>query len=373
VHVDRVPILLNVLVADAATARAVPGGTLDLHGCDGCGLLWNAAFAGVPYDPSYQVDQSLSPRFAAHLDDVATRWCALREGPVRVLEIGCGQGVFLGILGRRLGARLEAAHGFDPAFRGDSAHLPPGARVTRDVLDARSVADLPFAPDLVVLRHTIEHVPDPVAFLRTIHDTLAPRGPFTIALETPDAGFTLARGRLHDFCYEHCSLHSGPALTAALQRAGFSGVSVEPAFDGEYLLATASSATGAMVGLAGAPGTHAAFRALGERFVREHRAALAAAEPPVAVWGGAGKGALFALLVDPDRRLIDCVIDIHPAKRGSFLPGTGLPVVSPDDARARGVRSIVVANENYLTEVDERCRAAGWDAKLSSIASPVER
>ncbi len=379
VRFEGVPVLLNVLVAEQAAALAAPRGALALCACDGCGFVWNAAFQGVPYDARYQVDQSLSPRFAAHLCEVAARVAGLvgPGAPLSVVEVGCGQGVFLGVLRRHLGARLVAAHGFDPAFRGGAGVLPPGARVTAAVLDGASAAELSFAPDVVVLRHIIEHVPAPAEFLRSIRATLAPRGPFTIVIETPDADWTLGRGLLHDFCYEHCSLHSGPALAAALDRAGFGAARVERVFAGEYLLVTASSepATDAVepagVTLA-RRGAGASLRALGGIFVEAHRARLALdrARGPVAVWGGAGKGALFVLMVDPERQLVDVVIDIHPAKAGSFLPGAGHPVVTPTQARALGVRTIVVANGNYLAEISTYCREAGWDVSLWAVGGP---
>ncbi len=378
VRVEGVPILLNVLVSDPEVARAAPCGELELYGCDGCGLIWNAAFAGVPYDPSYQVDPSRSPRYAAHLDDIAGRIAALDggTGPVRVVEVGCGQGAFLGVLARRLGARLVAAHGFDPAFRGDTTQLPAGARVTCGELSEDSLSELDFAPNLVVARHTIEHVADPVSFLRAFQRLLLPRGPFTVAVETPDADWTLERGLLHDLCYEHCSLCSRGALEAALVRAGYEQIGVESVFSGEYLFVTARAAARetppaidskpAVGRERTSRGTAAALRALGERFAREHAARRERAERPVAVWGAAGKGALFVLLADPEHRLVDCVIDIHPDKRGTFLPGSGLPVVSPEEARTRGVRTIVVANANYLAEITAQCRAAGWDASIFS-------
>jgi SAM-dependent methyltransferase len=393
VRVEGVPILLNVLVGDPDEALAAPRARLELCGCDGCGFVWNAAFEGVPYDERYQVDQSRSERFAAHLDEVAARIETLCDelhdglggGPgagrshVGVVEVGCGQGVFLGILGRRLGARLAGAHGFDPAFRGDTSHLPEVGRVTPSELDERAVHELTFAPDVVVTRHTIEHVPDPAAFLRSIHAQLAPRGPFSIVIETPDVGWTLRRGLLHDFCYEHCSLHSGAALEAALRRAGFGAGRVERVFSGEYLLATAPSACtgppeeGATPQASGA-GTAAALRGLGERFVAEHRARLERdrARGPVAVWGGAGKGALFLFMVDPDRALVEVVVDIHPAKAGSFLPGTAHPVVSPEQARALGVRTLVVANGNYADEIGAYCRRTGWDATIWAVGEARE-
>jgi hypothetical protein len=242
------------------------------------------------------------------------------------------------------------------------------------------VSDLEFAPNLVVARHTIEHVADPVAFLRTPRRLLSPRGAFTLAIETPDASWTLARGLLHDLCYEHCSLCSRGALEAALERAGYASARVESAFSGEYLFATAnvasreaSPAPEARPARRADVGAGAALRALGERFARAHAARLERAERPIAVWGGAGKGALFVLLADPERRFVDCVIDIHPDKRGSFLPGSGLPVVSPEEARARGVRTIVIANANYVEEIATRCRAEGWGTSIWTVGSPGRR
>jgi hypothetical protein len=75
----------------------------------------------------------------------------------------------------------------------------------------------------------------------------------------------------------------------------------------------------------------------------------------IAVWGGASKGVIFALLSERLGRPIDIVIDINPAKQGKFLPGTGVRVQSPQEALAKLDKKAVifVMNSNYLSEIIE--------------------
>lgn len=366
-----VPILLNVLAPTEEEARRAPSGRLELVECAACGAVFNAAFAGVPYGPDYFLDPTRSPRYRRHLDDVSDRLAARMAESFSVVDIGAGQGNFLAHLAERLGSRVARARGFDPAFRATEARLPPNVALTAAPFDATSAATLALPVDVVVTRHVVEHVTDPAAFLASPRARLAT--PFTLLVETPNVTHTIERGLLHDFCYEHCTMLSDAALAAALQRAGYECIEVERAFGGEYLLAFAA-----------APGTPPArppaitrrtgsitLADVATRFVPEHRERLrhARTRGPVAIWGGAGKGALFAHLVDPERELVDVVVDIHPEKQGMFLPGAGHRVVAPEAARRRGVRTVVVANATYADEVAATCEAIGLAVDLECVGA----
>jgi 2-polyprenyl-3-methyl-5-hydroxy-6-metoxy-1,4-benzoquinol methylase len=373
-----VPVLLNVLAPTEEEAHRAPSGRLELVECATCGAVCNHAFQGVPYGPDYFVDPTRSARYRLHLDDVSDRLAASMEGrsAFSVVDVGAGQGSFLAHLVGRLGTLVSRAHGFDPAFRPSQAQLPRNVGVTATLLDAQGAAALDFAVDVVVTRHVLEHVADPVSFLASYRERFP--APFTLVVETPNVAHSLERGLLHDFCYEHCTMHGDAALAAVLQRAGYEHIRVERAFDGEYLL-----------GLAAAPGTHTPDAAPAEaitprpvsarladvaaRFVAEHRQRLrhARARGPIALWGGAGKGALFAHLVDPNRELVNIVVDIHPSKQGMFLPGTGHRVVAPEELLRREVRTVVVANPTYVDEVASLCEAMRLRVELVCVGDEV--
>jgi hypothetical protein len=72
-----------------------------------------------------------------------------------------------------------------------------------------------------------------------------------------------------------------------------------------------------------------------------------------AIWGGASKGVIFALLRARAGCPVRMVIDINPAKQDRYLPGTGLKVLSPERAMAQLApgSTIYVMNSNYLEEI----------------------
>ena len=73
----------------------------------------------------------------------------------------------------------------------------------------------------------------------------------------------------------------------------------------------------------------------------------------IAIWGGASKSVIFALLSARAGNSVTTVIDINPAKHGKFIAGTGLQVKLP----AHGLldikvgSAIYVMNSNYLEEI----------------------
>ncbi|MCP8940109.1 class I SAM-dependent methyltransferase [Alsobacter sp. SYSU M60028] len=369
-----VPILLNRLYPTREEARRAPTGPMDLVGCRSCGFVWNRAFDPdlIVYDQSYENDQTYSPAFMAHVraraDDVVS---AIPAGDtIHVLEVGCGQGVFIGEVARAAGRRLGSATGFDPAWRGADGEGPAGSRIFRCYFD-KSVADrLPTAPNVVASRHTIEHVPDPVGFLASIRDALGPASRARIFIETPCVEWIVQNQAMQDFFYEHCSLFSAEALALALKRAGFAAPSIRYVFGGQYLWAEAVASEDEA---AHAPETgtlpHLDLQSFSESFIQRWRRDIreAAAQGPVALWGAGAKGVTFGLMVDEKAQYIDHVVDINPGKQNRYLPCSGLLVLGPEDAARRGARTIFIMNPGYVDEIREIAARVGITARLVPI------
>ncbi len=137
-----------------------------------------------------------------------------------VLDVGCGQGIFLEEIRRAYGCGIA---GCDTTDRG-LVDMSPEPRRAID-FRAGEVGDVGFEDehyDLVVALHVIEHVPDTQAFLRDCWAKVKPGG--ALAIETPNFGsaIRLLWGRwwpaleppyhVHDFTER--------SLALALERAG---------------------------------------------------------------------------------------------------------------------------------------------------------
>ena len=88
-----VPVLLNRVFEDADAARLAPSGTLALVMCTECGFTFNRAFdaALVDYSPEYENDQTGSPLFYRHIDDLIARIADHQRAAATIIEIEIGR------------------------------------------------------------------------------------------------------------------------------------------------------------------------------------------------------------------------------------------------------------------------------------------
>ena len=364
---------MNRLYDSAKAGQEAARGPLDLVGCQNCGFVWNASFEPdlIRYDGDYENDQTHSPAFAQHFRERAQDIAASRPQmeDLSYLEIGCGQGRFIEEVASVAGARLSSAEGFDPAWRGEDGTGPAGARIHTCYFDSATAGRQVRQPNVVASRHTIEHVPDPVAFLRTIASALGADSKATLFIETPCVEWILRNEAMQDFFYEHCSLFTAGSLTHALQASGFCNVEVQHVFGGQYLWARAeASGTAAPVPSLTAE-TRIGLEGVRSQFLKRWRTHVLkrAEQGKIAIWGAGAKGVAFALMLDPEARIFDHVIDINPAKQNKHVPGNGLQVLSPAEAAQREPKTIYVMNPVYLPEIQDTVKQVGIAADLVSI------
>jgi hypothetical protein len=221
--------------------------------------------------------------------------------------------------------------------------------------------------DIVVSRHVIEHVADPLAFLRAIRSTMK-TNEGRLFLETPDIEWIVKTFQPQDLFYEHCSIFSQDALRLALAAAGFEALSVERVFDEQYLWVEARPADEKHIrGSCNFIDAARAFAKQREHFVRDWRVAILEMAPGSAVylWGAASKGVTFALLVDPDGTSLAGAIDINRDKVSRFMPRTGLPIFSP--SVLKNGDTVIIMNPSYHAEIAREIAAMGISARLLSL------
>jgi len=365
---SQVPVHQNLVITSHEAARSVTRGKLDLVACEDCGFIFNRAFdlSLLAYGADYDNTQSCSAYFDAYLDGLV-KDLVERQG-VRnstIVEVGCGKGQFLRKLVSFPGAN-NRGFGFDPSYAGADTDLDGRLAFRRCYYDDTCID---VAADVVVCRHVIEHVPEPMALLRSVRAALGHSPKARVFFETPCVEWILRNRVVWDFFYEHCSLFTAASLSLAFQRAGFAVERVEHIFGGQYLWLEARLADAALPAAQSRPETSALARdyAANEKALRQKwlsRLLELKARGKVALWGAGAKGATFANLIDPDCTLIDCVVDLNPNKQGRYIPGTGHPIVAPANLPMRGVNSAVLMNPNYRNENLQLLAEAGIELDL---------
>ncbi|HIJ89303.1 MAG: class I SAM-dependent methyltransferase [Desulfobulbaceae bacterium] len=364
----QVPVHQNLVVNSQEAARTVTRGELDLVICDACGFVFNQAFdlSRLSYGEDYDNTQSCSAYFDAYLDGLVRDMVECQG--VRnctIVEIGCGKGHFLKKLVNYPGAN-NTGFGFDPSYVGPLTDLG-GQLQFRPCYYDQSCTDI--AADVVVCRHVIEHVPEPLEILHSVRTALESSLKARVFFETPCVEWILRHRVIWDFFYEHCSLFTAESLGLAFRRAGFAVKQVEHIFGGQYLWleACVADVDEASLPMAGETVRLVTAYATDEQKLRDDwlaRLRDLGKNGKVALWGAGAKGATFANLVDPQCALIDCVVDLNPNKQGRFIPGTGHPIVSPADLPGRGVCTAILMNPNYRQENLQLLAEAGIELNL---------
>jgi SAM-dependent methyltransferase len=363
---QQVPVHQNLLIEDQESATAVPRGDIELVLCQNCGFIYNRAFklSKLSYGEDYDNTQSYSPSFNEYLDRLVHY--LIHDRGVRncnVVEVGCGKGVFL----RKLVERGDNnGYGFDPSYVGPPTDLEGRLKFERRYYGPECT-DVPA--DVVVCRHVIEHVPEPLSLLQAIRKALVHSAEARVYFETPCVEWILQNQVVWDFFYEHCSYFTAESLTTAFALSGFKVESAEHVFEGQYLWleATLSGEKGAVTKPSDKLQRLVEEFASRERQLREElevRVRELASQERVALWGAGAKGVTLANLIDPRRELLTCVVDLNPQKQGHFIPGTGHAIVGYQELEKYGVSTALLMNPNYRQENMALLREANLNVRL---------
>lgn len=367
---ESVPVHQNLLMPDGASARSLARGCLDMRYCTACEFVYNGAFDAsmLSYGQQYDNTQTHSAAFQEYVADLVRHLlddCQVRN--CQLIEIGCGKGDFL----RRLVADPSAnnrGRGFDPTYVGPAEDCDGRLRFEKTFYD-ESQRDI--AADVVICRHVIEHVADPVKLLKSVRAALGAR-PARVYFETPCVEWILNHEVVWDFFYEHCSLFTKHSLRSAFELAGFAVHNVRHVFGGQYLWLEAETSE---IPTYSRP-NHGSLALLAESFAQREQQTSSywleqvgklASSDQVALWGAGAKGVTFANLIDPDASLIRCVVDVNPAKQGHFLPGTGHPIVAPEQLDDLNISAAIVLNPNYTTEIQRQLALRGLQVTLCDL------
>jgi acyl dehydratase len=354
-----------VLLDSRQRALAYPTGDLAMSYCPACGLVQNDAFDPhlVDYTSGYEASQAFSPTFVTFANRLADG-LVQRHGleAATVLEPGCGDGDFLGVMVERTGG---TGVGLDPAHVDGRGPVHLGDRV--DFRQTLFTPDSDETAQVIVCRHTLEHIRDLSGFMtataRAARRTLGS----IVMFEVPESIRIFATGAFWDVYYEHSTYFSVTSLRNLFHAHGLEVLRTALEFDDQYIIIDARAA-GAVSDLPDpAPDPTmadavAGFGASVAQQVEHWRAALGGYQR-VVVWGASSKAVGFLAAVPGATH----AVDINPHKRGSFLAGSGVEVVGPDDLARVAPEVVVVMNPVYVDEIRQMLADRGVRAEVLAL------
>lgn len=326
---EKFPVFQNRMYDTAEEAQACPTGDICLVQNQTTGLIYNDSFRPelVIYDSAYQNEQGLSASFQAHLGQVL-QIVERGLGKYNLVEVGCGKGLFLELLAQN-GFEIT---GFDPTYEGTNP------KVRRHFFKK----GVDIQAEGLILRHVLEHIPDPVSFLKQLSEANGGKG--RVYIEVPCFDWICQHKTWFDVFYEHVNYFRLSDFDRIFGNVLESG----RIFGGQYLYVVADLSS---VRLLEMP-TRGAVEFPSD-FTSGIQQRSQGTPSETIVWGGASKGVIFSIMKKRVGQPVKMVIDINPAKQGKFLPLTGLQVQSPERALSDipPESTIYVMNSNYLDEI----------------------
>jgi 2-polyprenyl-3-methyl-5-hydroxy-6-metoxy-1,4-benzoquinol methylase len=341
--------------------------------CEQCWLVQTDDYtrADSLFDADYAYFSSFSSSWLAHAEqyvgEMVERFGLTAHS--RVVEIAANDGYLLQYVARRGIACL----GIEPTRSTAQAAREKGLQI-REVFFGEATAQALVAEgwsaDLMAANNVLAHVPDINDFLRGFVTLLKPTGVATF--EFPQLLSLIAGQQFDTLYHEHYSYLSLTAVQTLCQRNGLEVFDVTPlTTHGGSLRVFVQRVDGAQavqptVGQqlqaeldAGVktPQFYAFLAPAAERIKHQLLSFLLKAKAEgkrVVGYGAAAKGNTLLNYAGVKPDLLAWVADANPHKRGKFLPGSRIPVVSTDRIAIEKPDYVLVLPWNLLKEIGEQ-------------------
>ncbi|MDH4146710.1 MAG: class I SAM-dependent methyltransferase [Acidimicrobiia bacterium] len=353
-------------------ATEFPTGDLELGFCHRCGFVANTVFEEAEYSQRYEETQGFSKVFVEWAKGLAARWVERYDLAERtVLEIGCGKGEFLVWM---VEAGAGRGIGIDPGVHPERIETTVDPSRLEWIADFYSEKYTDLQADVVVCRHTLEHIAPVNEFLSMIRRSIGDRTETVVLFELPDVRRVLEEVAFWDVYHEHCSYFSLGSLARLFRATGFEVLGLELDYDDQYLLIEARPSTTPAPGepfaleddlevLARAVDKYCVeVEALRESW-RHRLAELRGRGGKAVIWGAGSKGVSFLTNLGL-RDEIEYAVDINPYKTGKFMAGTGHEIVAPEFLVEYRPDLVIAMNPIYLDEIRAQLDQLGLHPEL---------
>jgi SAM-dependent methyltransferase len=287
-----------------------------------------------------------------------------------VLDIGCGKGTFL----KQMFSEDKyngRAIGIDPSYEGDLNPIENKLSFIKEYFNGGHLDDIDRIT-LVILRHTLEHIPSPTKFLKNIFNVIEECNfkNVPIFIEVPDVEWIFKNKAYWDFFYEHVNYFSKKSLYNTIEATGAKVSSIKNKFGDQYLWAEA------LVNSEYDIPNYIINKNLQFNYSLDFNKEIINninnlenvidASSKLVIWGMASKGIIYSLHLIKNGHEPSLFVDININKQNKYVPIIAKKIISPNELPKDEKLSIICMNPNYINEIYEQCETLKIDFKLFS-------
>lgn len=342
-----------------------------------CQICWlvqteDFALAHELFDADYAYFSSFSSTWLEHAKRYATEMSARFHvnSSSHVVEIAANDGYLL----QYFKAANIPCTGVEPTASTATAARTKGIHIVQEffgVALANTLVSQGKQANLTAANNVLAHVPDINDFVAGFTVLLKPTGVATF--EFPHLMQLMALNQFDTIYHEHFSYLSLTAVQRIFAANGLTVFDVEehPTHGGSLRVFAQRTDTGKqpvsdhvakMLRTEDAIGIqtekyYLAFQARAEKVKDDFVNFLADAKrrgKTVAAYGAAAKGNTLMNFAEIGADLIQYVVDKNPAKQGKFMPGTRIPIVSPEALHSQRPDYLVILPWNIADEVTQQ-------------------
>lgn len=336
---------------------------IDIVQCVRCGFIFNLSFDSDKIiecynSQNYIVKHSVSSSMNKAINGLADLLSPLCDNGI-YYEIGAGKGELAGTISDY----ARKVYTWDPNSYFDEdellRHHPNWIHYNKFFQEENFPSDVPSA-DLIVARHLLEHLDNPVKFLAFLREKLCPNG--LIYIEVPNVDDIISSLRYYDFFHDHFGYYSPNLLSNLLSSLGFKPIQTLYFYQSQFFGVIASKSPSSN------PIPPIRVKYYSDIDVIFHRNIfylnrLLSKFDKIAIYGAGAQGNSLYSSLSKDLNII-VALDLALNKQGKYLYNSNIPIVAPTRENIANLDAIVIAGSLHEPEIHNQLLEKGYRGEI---------
>lgn len=326
--------------------------------CKQCEFVFNSKYTHLDYKIEYDAKRSFSKYFQNYLKIVAKELFNNTENVKRVVEVGAGDGMFAKEFIKNFNKKIIYS-AFDVSWQVKQKKI-----IQQKINKKNKLKKIPeyynrkfsFKPDLLILRHVLEHQSNVKKFIKNIIF----ENPKYFFIEIPCWEF-VKKDNFHYFSNEHCSYFSKNNIEYFMSIFDYKKVFIKYTFNKEYIISLwENKKINKKIDFKFKPKLNFDYNEWKKKIKKKLFQSN--------IWGAGGKGVMLLNLLNIKSKEMKFIFDSNPHLENKFVPGTDIEILGIKKGLKENISNrIAVINPLYLKEIRKSVNKYSSKKKIFSV------